>query len=292
MYVITGATGNIGGVIADKLLSNGQNVRALGRDPNKLKRLVNRGADVLAGSVDDAAFLAKAFQGAKAVFSMIPSDPTVQSIDEHEDLIGEAIAAALRESRVPHIVNLSSLGGEVPKGTGPIAGLHRQEERLNQLPSNVLHLRPTYFLENFYGSIPMIKEMGINGSSISADLKLPMIATRDIGEAAADALLKLNFQGKSTRLLLGERDLTMVEVTKILGTAIGNPGLPYIHFSYEDAEKGMIASGISPDVARSYNEMSKALNEGLISWARTRENTTPTSVEEFAKQFAHVYQSN
>ena len=75
----------------------------------------------------------------------------------------------------------------------------------------------------------------------------------------------------------------MTEATKILGAAIGKPDLQYVQFNYEDAEQGMIQAGISPDLASNYNEMAKALNEGLVHLApRTPENTTHTSLEEFA----------
>jgi uncharacterized protein YbjT (DUF2867 family) len=291
MLVILGSTGHVGSAAVEALLSKGERPRLIARDANKLKKFADRGAEPMAGSSNDANFLTKAFEGANAVFTMIGSTPTVENIAEEQDRQGEAIAAALEQSSVPYIVNLSSIGGEVPSGTGPISGLHRQEERLNRLKANVLHLRPTYFMENFLHNIPMIKTIGINGSSIRADLSFPMIATKDIGASAATALTNLDFSGKAVRYFLGQRDLTMAEATNILGAAIGKPHLPYVAFTYEDAEKGMISAGISPDAARSYNEMNRAINEGIISWVRTKEATTPTSMEEFAQKFAVIYNS-
>lgn len=120
-----------------------------------------------------------------------------------------------------------------------------------------------------------------------------MIATRDIGAYAGDRLSKLDFSGKSVSDLLGERDLTMTEATAVLGKAIGKPELPYVQFGYEDAIQGMVQAGISPDVAKSYAEMGKAFDEGLIPPVRrTSQNTTSTSLEEFAKNvFAPAYNS-
>lgn len=293
MYVITGATGNIGRVIAEKLLSQGKKVRAIARDRARLKPLEDRGAEIMPGSLNDPDFLARAFDGATAVFAMIPPDITPTDVRKYQDTIGEAIVAALRKTKVPYVVHLSSIGAQVPEGTGPIAGLHRQEERLNQLnDTNVLHLRPASFMENFLHSIPMIKGMNINGSPMRGDLPIPMIATKDIGSYAAERLSNLDFRGKTISDLLGPRDVSQTEATGILGKAIGKPELPYIQFGYDDAIQGMVQAGISPDVAKSYAEMGQAVNEGLIPPVkRTPQNTTPTTMEEFAKNvFAPAYQ--
>ena len=84
---------------------------------------------------------------------------------------------------------LSSTGADLEQG-GVIAGLHAQEERLKRIDGvNLLLLRPVSFFENFYSSLALIKQEGINGDSVEADLAVPMIGTRDIAEVAAKALL-------------------------------------------------------------------------------------------------------
>lgn len=293
MYVITGATGHVGSRVADLMLKQKKQIRVIGRDASRLKHLSDRGAEPFAGDGDDASFLGKAFQGAEAVFVMIPPDLYASDLGAQQDRFGEAIFSALKQTSVPFVVNLSSVGGELAKGTGPIAGLHRQEQRLNRLDAAVLHLRPTYFMENFLANIPVIKHMGINGSPMKPDLRFPTIATRDVGDVAADVLVNHSFQDKSVRYLLGPRDVTPVEATRILGAAIGKPDLPYVQFSEEDAEKGMVDAGISPSVAKAFVEMNHAFNTGLVSFPlRNAENTTPTTLEEFAQQvFAKVYAS-
>jgi uncharacterized protein YbjT (DUF2867 family) len=293
MYVITGATGNTGGEIARKLLQAGKKVRAIARDKNKLKSLEAEGAEIRQGSLEDSHFLANTFEGATAVYAMIPTDPRAENLFEYMDRIGASIYKALRQSKVPNVVNLSSIGADLPSGTGPISGLHHQEQHLNQLEANVLHLRPTFFMENFLVDIPMIREMGIMGSPAKPDVILPMIATKDIADVAADRLSRLDFKGKTILDLLGPRDVGYAEAAKILGAAIGKPDLPYVQFSYEDAEKGMIQGGISADIASKYVEMYRAFNEGLIKPVpRKPENNTPTTIEEFAKTFAAAYQAH
>jgi uncharacterized protein YbjT (DUF2867 family) len=294
MITILGATGNIGRPIAETLLARGEKVRVISRTPQHLEPLVNKGAEPLAGSADDPAFLARALSGAKAVFVMIPPDLKSDNYLAHCNRIGEAITQAIKNSGVKNIVNLSSVGADLPSGTGPIVGLHNQEQRLNSINGvNILHLRPTYFMENLFATIGLIKTAGFNGTSLKPDLPIPMIATQDIAEHAAGRLVRLDFQGTPVQELLGPRDVTMNEATHAIGAAIGKPDLKYVQFSYQDAEKGMIGSGLSPDLARTYNEMIRGFNEGKVisTLRRTPDNATKTTIEEFAKLFAQIYNS-
>ena len=80
-------------------------------------------------------------------------------------------------------------------------------------------------------------------------LKISMIATVDIVSAAADHLLKRDFSSKAVHELLGERDASMDEVTKILGGKIGKPDLHYVQFSAEDEKKGLMDFGMSEDAS-------------------------------------------
>ncbi|MBI5379011.1 MAG: NAD(P)H-binding protein [Nitrospirae bacterium] len=294
MYTITGATGNTGKKIAEALIAKGQGVRVIGRSAERLRPLADKGAEPFIGSLEDASALTRAFTGMKAVYVMIPPNYQAENFRAYQNKVGEALSTAIAAAQVPYVVNLSSLGAHLPEKTGPIKGLYAMEQRLNKLDrAHVLHLRPTYFMENLFWSIHLIKTMGMNGSPLRGDLPIPMIATKDIAAEAIERLLRLDFAGKSTKELLGQRDLTMPETTRILGKAIGKPDLPYAQFSYEDAEKAMVGMGLSIDMARSFNEMYRAFNEGTLkpTEARSERNTTPTSIEEFSQVFAAAYKS-
>ncbi len=287
MYVITGATGHVGGRIAEVLLAAGKKIRAIGRNTEKLKLLSAKGAEIFHGDMESPSFLPGVFAGAEAVFSMIPPKSSVDNLRAYQNKIGENIAGAIVDAGVKYVVNLSSLGAQYDEGTGPVNGLHDQEERLNRIPGiNAVHIRAGYFMENFYGSIALIKR-DMFGSAMRGDIKIPLIATRDIGTVAAKYLLNLSFSGVSIVELLGQRDLTMTDVARILGKAVGKPNLKYTQFSYEDAEKAMIQGGLSAEMTRAYIEMSKAVNDGLLygGIVRTTEKSTDTSFEEFSKMF-------
>jgi uncharacterized protein YbjT (DUF2867 family) len=289
MHVILGASGNTGSIIARSLLSEGKKVRVVGRDAGRLKRFVQQGAEAFAANMSDAAALTKAFRGARAAYLMLP--PAKSSEDQERD--SDGIAKAVRESGLRYAVHLSSYGAQVPEGTGPVAGLHSSEQKLNAISGlNVLHLRAAYFMENNLAAIGMIRGMGIFGNALLPDLKLPMATTGDVGAYAAQRLLDLDFSGKQTRELLGERDLSMTEATAVIARGIGKPDLRYQQFPYDQVQQVLIQMGVPPKGAALYIEMYKAINAGVLipQEPRSRENTTPTSFEKFVQDvFAPTY---
>src|ERR1700752_1252812 len=213
VYVILGVTGNTGSIIADSLLSKGKKVRVVGRDAGRLQRFVRKGAEAFTSDVSDAVALTKAFRGARAAYLMLP--PITSREDQERE--SDAIAKAVTESGLRYAVHLSSYGAHVPEGTGPVTGLDSSVQKLNAIGGlNFLHLRAAYFMENNLAAISMIQEMGVFGHALLPDLKLPMMTTRDVGNYAAARLLELDFSGKQTRELLGERDLSMAEATTII----------------------------------------------------------------------------
>jgi len=289
MYVIVGASGNTGSIIADTLLLKGEKVRVMGRDAGRLQRFVRKDAEAFTAELSDAAALTKAFSGARAAYLMLPPAKSREDQERQSD----AIAKAVKESGLRYAVHLSSYGAQVPEGTGPIAGLHSSEQKLNAISGlNVLHLRAAYFMENNLVAIGMIHGMGIIGNALLPDLKLPMIATPDVGDYAAQRLLHLDFSGKQTRELLGERDLSMTEATAAIARGIGKPDLRYEQFPYDQVQQVLTQMGIPPKGAALYIEMYKAINEGILAAQEPRspENSTPTSFEKFVQDvFAPAY---
>ncbi|HLX08391.1 MAG TPA: NAD(P)H-binding protein [Thermoanaerobaculia bacterium] len=292
LFVVTGASGNIGRRLSELLLEGHRRVRVVARREAHLRTFAERGAEALTGDLDDAAFARRAFAGAHAAFTMLP--PVMAERDLRADLnrISEAIAFGLREARVPFVVNLSSIGAEVPYGTGPIAGLHDHEERLDRLDdTQIVHLRPTFFMENHLHAIGAILHGGVYPSTLRGDLPLPMIATRDIADEAARLLAGLEFEGKSTRSLLGARDYTLQQAAQVLGAAIGKPELRYVQVADEQAHQAMVAQGMPAHLTDMMLEMNRAWNAGKIRPEEPRlpENTTFTTLESWAPHFADVY---
>jgi len=293
MIVITGATGNTGKPAAEALLAKGEKIRVIGRDAKKLEPLVARGAEAFIGDVQDADAMARAFEGAAAVYLMIPQAMQIDPFRDYQERVTDAFAKAVASVHVPYAVTLSSIGAQHASGTGPIVGLHNMEHKLNDIPGlNVLHLRAGYFMENSLASIPAIKSMGFLPGSAPGDAATPMIATKDIGHYAARRLQTRDFSGSSRQQLLGPRDVTMKEVASVIGKAIGKPSLHYMHVPFMILEPALVKMGLPKSSAALIIEMWKAGNDGLVKpeEPRSAESTTPTTIEEFvAEVFAPAY---
>jgi uncharacterized protein YbjT (DUF2867 family) len=294
MYTVLGATGHIGSVITKALLEKGEQVRVVGRHGGKLQPFVLKGAEAMAADVADREAMRRAFDGARAAFLMIPPGMTSPDYRAEQEKTSDAIAAAVRESGLHYAVNLSSIGAHAARGTGAILGQHSCEQKLNNIERlNVVHLRPAYFFENHLAGISMIQMMGLFGGALKPDLKIPMIATKDIGAYAAERLLRLDFNGKQTQELLGERDLSMNEVTAIIGRALNKSDLLYAQFPYDQVQQVLVQMGTPVKTAVSFIEMFQGINNGIVvgTEARASENTTRTSFEVFAKDvFVPSYQ--
>ena len=283
MIAVMGASGNVGSKVTDLLLDENQDVRVFGRSAERLERFGERGAEVVVGDALDLDDLQKTFEDAESAQVVLPDNVTDPQYASNRSQMSHAIARALRDQGVGHVVAMSSLGADRDRGVGQVVGLHDLEELLFGLEdANVLSLRAAWHMENLLLAVPMIKAQGMNGSAVKGDLRFPMIATADIAERAARHLLDRDFTGHTVQTILGPEDRSMTEATRALGEALGIPDLPYVEFPPEGVKAALQAVGISQEFASLLVESQIAINENRIaSGERTRENTTPIRLEEF-----------
>jgi uncharacterized protein YbjT (DUF2867 family) len=286
MIVITGATGNTGKPAVEALLANGEKVRVIGRDAKKLEPFSQKGAEAFVGNVEDAAQMSKAFDGATAVYLLVPQ-VIVEDTRAYQDRISDAYLTAVTNARPAYAVTLSSLGAQHSENTGPIVGLHNLEQKLNGIAGlNVLHLRPGPFMEGLFMSMTPLRTMGFLPGGAPGDAPLPMIATKDIGAYAAKRLHARDFSGSSIQELLGPRDVTMKEIATVVGTAIGKPKLGYMQVPFMMLESALVQTGMPKSLAKLLIEMWKAGNAGLLAPQEKRSaiNTTLTTIESFVTE--------
>jgi len=185
------------------------------------------------------------------------------------------------------------MGADKSEKVGPVVGLHNLEKKFEAIAGlNALFLRAAYFMENLLPQVGLIQSLGMMGGPLRADLPVPMIATRDIGAAAADYLLKLDFTGKQTRELLGARDVTYSEIARVIGVAIGKSDLTYKQLPAAQLKPALMQMGMSPSMADLLLEMTDSLNSGYMKALeqRSAKNTTPTTIETFvAEVFVPAY---
>ncbi|GAA0947259.1 NmrA family NAD(P)-binding protein [Pseudonocardia zijingensis] len=284
MITVMGATGNVGRKVVQQLLAQGETVRAVGRNPEALAELAAAGAQIHAGDAADAAFLTEAFRGADAAHTMLPYSPGATDFRAEQECLGTAIAAAVRDSGVRTVVAVSSLGAELPSGTGFIAAsLHPQERRLRALEGvDVLFLRPGLFFESVAAAAEVIEATGVNLDVVAPDVAVPMVSTHDVAEAAATALRARDWSGFEVREVLGPRDLTYPEATRILGAAMGRPDVPYVQVSGDEMVAALVQAGFTSETAALQVEMATAISTGTITprEGRTARSTTHTRFED------------
>ncbi|RWR15777.1 NmrA/HSCARG family protein [Microbacterium enclense] len=186
-FVVVGATGQQGGAVIDALLERGVPVRAVVRDRTApaSTALTRRGVTVSFGDQDDAASLVDAFRGAAALFVMTTYDQASGGTDA-EARRGRTIAESAAAAGVPRVVYSSVGGAERHTGIPHFESKRRVEERLQELMP-VTIVRPTFFMENLARALSG-DEIVIR-LPLPADIPLQMIAVRDIGVIAAEALL-------------------------------------------------------------------------------------------------------
>ncbi|WP_143307417.1 NmrA family NAD(P)-binding protein [Chitinophaga vietnamensis] len=288
---ITGSLGNIGKPLAETLIRNGHQLTVISSDQKKIKDIELLGATAAIGSVADADFLAAAFKGADAVYTMVPPNMNVSNYLQYVAEIGKSYAEAITNSGVKRVVNLSSIGAHLDKGNGPIAGLHQVEETLNRLDGVAIrHLRPGLFFSNFFFQIPAIRHKNIMGNNYSGQINVAIVHPKDIAEAAAEEL-QSPFDGKSHRYVVGD-ELKMNDAANILGAAIGKPDLSWHQFSDQETFTTMQANGMSEAIAKLYVEIGQAISTGILftDFRQHRpEHSAPRKLVDFAKEFAAIY---
>ncbi len=291
-YVLSGSLGNITKPVAEKLISAGHDVTVISTKSDKTGQIESLGAKAAIGSVEDVEFLTKTFTGSDAVYTMVPPHFGATNWKKYIAGIGENYASAIKNSGVKNVVNLSSIGAHMPKGCGPVSGLHFVENALNELDGvNVRHLRPGFFYPNFMNQIGMIKNMGITGGNYGEGTTLVIVHPNDIAEVAAKELNELSFTGKTILYIVSD-EKTTTEIGSILGKAIGKPEIPWVNFKDEDTLNGMLQAGVPEEIAKNYTEMGAAMRSGEMD-ADYRKNKPSEfgkiKLEDWAQEFAAAF---
>lgn len=261
-YVVAGVSGNTGKVVADTLLAQGKKVRVVVRDAQKGESWKARGAEVAVADLGDAAALAKALQGAVGAYLLVPPS-FAPDFRAYQRSVIDAEIAALLASPVPHVVFLSSVGAQLPSGTGPITEIHGAEARFRALKdTKVSLLRAAYFMENLGGSLSMLGQ-GVLPSFFPADFGIPMIATVDIGKLAAGLLV----EGSKVHQVvqLAGPAVTQRQVAAELSRILQKP------ITVSEAPTSVMATtlqgfGFPAQLAGLYQEMTEALIAGRINF--------------------------
>ena len=284
MIVITTPTGNIGHQVLRHLVDAGEDVRVVVRDAGKLPDEVREKVEVMEGSHGDAAIVDRAFEGAEAIFWVVPPTPG-ETLDETYLEFTKPAAQAIRRLGVPRMVVVTALG----RGTGweDRAGLVtasiRMVDLLHHTGAAVRGLAMPGFMENALQQVGAIRQGRMFGP-IDPDRKVPHTATRDMAAVAVRLLRDRSWTGQSDVPVLGPEDLSFDEVAGIVSEALGRE-IRYAHVPFDGFKAQLEARGMSENFAQGYVDMMRAKNEGMDNAVpRTPETTGPTTYRQWAEE--------
>lgn len=263
MFVVLGATGHTGSVVASTLLERGKKVRVVVRDAKKGEAWRARGAEVALADMSDAAALARAFEGAEGVYLLVAPNLTSEHVVADQKRVVDGYAAAVERARPRHVVLLSSIGAELASGNGPIQTLHYAEEKLRPL-APLTAVRAAFFMENWGSVVPLAKAQGILPSMLRPDGRFAMVATADIGRVAAEALLAGPAKADVIELA-GPVDYAPADVAEALARVLDKP-VQRIDVPVDGIVPALTQAGLTADLAALFREMYVALNEGRLGW--------------------------
>ncbi len=282
MYVVAGATGRVGSIVAGELLEHGARVRVIVRDPQRAIAWERRGAEVALGSLTDGEFLSGVLRGADGFFALLPEDPNAADFHGDRRRMVDAMVARVHDSGVSHVVLLSAVAAALADGNGPCKDLHYFENALRATPTRMTTLRPCWFQENVAMVIQPAVGAGVYPNFLpSADAVLPTIATRDVGRCAASVLLAT--PGESEIIDLVGPSYSVRQLADALGKAIGKT-LQIVPVPSAGHVPALLQAGLSQSFAEAVAELYNCFAHRRITPQGNRIIAGTTTVEEVLVQ--------
>lgn len=278
MFVIAGATGRVGGAVADQLLARGEQVRVIARDEGRAHPWRLRGAEVTVGSLADEATLARALVGARAFFTLLPEDPHAAEVHGPRLRIADALAGAVTASDVTHVVFLSAAAAVLAEGNGVASDLHHAEAVLRATGRPISAVRAAYFQENVLSALEPARRQGIYPCFLpSADFAFPTVATRDVARFAVTSLLEAPATSEILDVV-GPMSSTR-QLADALGRAIGKT-LQVVELPAPAHVGALTQAGLSPAFASALAEMFACFASGRVTPAGDRLVAGTTTIDQ------------
>jgi len=222
VFAVTGITGNVGGEVARNLLAAGQPVRGVVRDIGKGETWEKRGCELIEADINNAAALASAFKGADGVFVLVPPNFDLSPDFREARATASALRSALDAARPGRVVYLSTIGAQATQAN--LLSQHSMiEQELRELPIPISFLRPGWFMENSSWDVAPAARNGVIASFLQPLNKpVPMVATADIGRAAAE-LIQTKWNGRKVVELEGPHRVSPNEIADTFAGLLGRP---------------------------------------------------------------------
>jgi uncharacterized protein YbjT (DUF2867 family) len=251
-YLISGATGDVGSRVVERLLQCGDRPRVFVREEKKARSRFGDRVDIFVGDLSEPASLRAALEGVEALF-LVNTGPQIPVQDEGAAKVSKAAG-------VKHLVKLSSM--DVEQGLAIGAWHERGEAAIRAAGIPFTFVQPTGFMSNLLAWAPSIKAEGVIRSS-TGDGRRAFIHSDDIAAVATKVLTTREHDGESLPIT-GPEALSYAEVTEKLGAAIGRR-LTFQPISDEEARQRYAASGASPLETEAHVSLWRAIREGRLA---------------------------
>lgn len=254
-YAVTGATGKLGALALDHLLTkvDAANVVAIARDPAKLAHYAARGVQVRAGDYDAPESLPRALAGVDRLL-LISGTALGERPRQHGNVIDAAKAAGVSFIAYTSILRADDtpirLGAE-----------HKASEDLLKL-SGVGHalLRNGWYNENYVGSLPFQVQAGVI-TGAQGQGRISSAARADLAEGAAEVLL--NGKAGETYDLAGDESWTLADFAAEVSRQTGRD-VTYVDMSEEDYAASLEPVGLPPYVCKVIANSAHATSLGAL----------------------------
>jgi (4-alkanoyl-5-oxo-2,5-dihydrofuran-3-yl)methyl phosphate reductase len=251
-YLITGATGDVGSRVVERLLQRGDRPRVFVREEKRARSRFGDRVDVFVGDLSDPASLRDALEEVDSLF-LLSTGPQIPAQDQGAAMVAKAAG-------VQRLVKLSSM--DVEQGLAIGAWHERGEAAIRASGIPFTFVQPTGFMSNLLAWAPSIKAEGVVRSS-TGDGRRAFIHSDDIAAVTTKALTTRNHDGESLSIT-GPEALSFAEVTAKLGAAIGRR-LTFQPISDEEARERYAASGASSAETEAHVSLWRAIREGRLA---------------------------
>jgi uncharacterized protein YbjT (DUF2867 family) len=213
--LITGATGNVGSLIVQRLAAAGADVKALVRKPGKVA--LPAGVTEVVGDLADVPAMRAALSSVRTLFLLNAVTP---------DEVTQALLTLnlAREAGIERIVYLSVINADKYTNVPHFTGKHTVERMIESLGLPVTVLRPAYFMQNEHMVQQAIVGYGVYPMPIGS-AGVWMIDTRDIADVAVAELLRRDRATAAlprlTLDLIGPDEVTGASAAKVWSEALG-----------------------------------------------------------------------
>lgn len=280
MYVVLGASGQVGSAVVKSLQKNGQPVTAVVRNPEKADELKHNGVPILQADLFDTPALQKAFEHADTVFLLTPEDPASQDVLADAKTIVENYREAIHACGVKKLVALSSLGAQHALGTGNLEMSYMLEHAFQGLPVQQIFIRAPYYYSNWMPYITTVQEQGILPTFFPADLKISMGAPADVAAFIARTLMNAIPEQKKLYELTGPA-YSSADVASILGNILHRT-VEAQTIPPNQWHSTLLQAGFSENAAANMVNMTQAVIDGITGpeqkESKRIELTTPLEI--------------